>query len=107
MATIAAEMKSDGIDVVNFSVGEPDFNTPSHIINAGKMAMEKGYTKYTAGPGMIEFRKAICDKLENENGINFNPEKIPYPYPLFGTLIYDIFRSLHILIVCSEHSSSE
>ena len=76
MATIAAEMKSQGIDIVNFSVGEPDFNTPSHIINAGKMAMEKGYTKYTAGPGMIEFRKAICDKLENENGINFNPENI-------------------------------
>ena len=76
MATIVAEMKSQGIDIVNFSVGEPDFNTPSHIINAGKMAMEKGYTKYTAGPGMIEFRKAICDKLENENGINFNPENI-------------------------------
>ena len=76
MATLAAEMKSQGIDIVNFSVGEPDFNTPSHIINAGKMAMEKGYTKYTAGPGMIEFRKAICYKLENENGINFNPENI-------------------------------
>ena len=76
MATLAAEMKSQGIDIVNFSVGEPDFNTPSHIINAGKLAMEKGYTKYTAGPGMIEFRKAICDKLERENGVNYNPENI-------------------------------
>ena len=55
MATVAAEMKSKGIDVVNFSVGEPDFNTPSHIIAAGKTAMNKGFTKYTAGPGMIEF----------------------------------------------------
>ena len=62
MATIAAEMRSKGIDIVNFSVGEPDFNTPLHIINAGKTAMDKGYTKYTAGPGMIEFRQAICDK---------------------------------------------
>ena len=60
MATRAAEMRSDGIDVINFSVGEPDFNTPTHIINAGKKAMDDGYTKYTAGPGMIELRRAIC-----------------------------------------------
>ena len=59
MATVAAEMKSKGIDLVNFSVGEPDFNTPPHIINAGKKAMDEGFTKYTAGPGMIEFREAI------------------------------------------------
>ena len=76
MATRAAEMRSDGIDVINFSVGEPDFNTPTHIINAGKKAMDDGYTKYTAGPGMIEFRKAICEKLKRENGINYDPEEI-------------------------------
>ncbi len=62
MATIAAEMKSKGIDVINFSVGEPDFNTPKNIIEAAKDAMDQGYTKYTAGPGMIEFREAICRK---------------------------------------------
>ena len=56
MATIAAEMRAEGLDVINFSVGEPDFNTPEHIISAGKLAMDQGYTKYTAGPGMIEFR---------------------------------------------------
>ena len=76
MATIASEMRSKGIDIVNFSVGEPDFNTPINIINAGKRAMDKGYTKYTAGPGMIEFRQAICDKLERENSINYNIENI-------------------------------
>ena len=76
MATIAAEMKSKGVDVINFSVGEPDFNTPSHIIDAGKEAMDNGYTKYTAGPGMIEFREAICQKLERENGIHYNIEEI-------------------------------
>ena len=76
MATRAAEMRSDGIDVINFSVGEPDFNTPTHIINAGKKAMDDGYTKYTAGPGMIEFRKAICEKLKRENGINYDPAEI-------------------------------
>ena len=76
MATIAAEMRSKGIDIVNFSVGEPDFNTPSHIIDAGKIAMDEGHTKYTAGPGMIEFRQAICDKLERENNIKYNIENI-------------------------------
>ena len=72
MATVAAEMKSKGIDIVNFSVGEPDFNTPSHIINAGKTAMDKGFTKYTAGPGMIEFREAICHKLKRENELKYD-----------------------------------
>ncbi len=76
MATIAAEMRARGEDVINFSVGEPDFNTPKHIINAGKKAMDQGYTKYTAGPGMIEFREAICDKLKRENGIDFTKEEI-------------------------------
>jgi len=76
MATVAAEMRADGVDVINFSVGEPDFNTPSHIIRAGKKAMDEGYTKYTAGPGMIEFRKAICEKLKRENDITYTPADI-------------------------------
>ena len=76
MATIAAEMRAKGVDIVNFSVGEPDFNTPDHIIKAGKEAMDRGYTKYTAGPGMIELRKAICDKLKRENNINYNIKNI-------------------------------
>jgi len=76
MATRAAEMRAEGIDVINFSVGEPDFNTPSHIIAAGKKAMDDGFTKYTAGPGMIEFRNAICEKLERENGITYEPSDI-------------------------------
>ena len=56
MVTKAAEMRSKGIDVINFSVGEPDFNTPKHIREAAKDALDQGYTKYTAGPGMIELR---------------------------------------------------
>ena len=76
MATVAAEMKADGVNVINFSVGEPDFNTPPHIIRAGKKAMDEGYTKYTAGPGMIEFRKAICEKLKRENDITYTPADI-------------------------------
>jgi aspartate aminotransferase len=76
MATKAAEMRSKGIDIINFSVGEPDFNTPKHIRDAAKDALDQGYTKYTAGPGMIEFREAICHKLEKENGISYEPSDI-------------------------------
>ena len=76
MATIAADMKSKGVDVINFSVGEPDFNTPVKIIEAGKKAMDDGFTKYTAGPGMIELREAICEKLKRENGILYNSSDV-------------------------------
>ena len=76
MATIAAELRAKGESVINFSVGEPDFNTPENIIDAGKKAMDQGYTKYTAGPGMIEFRQAICKKLKLENGLDYSIDEI-------------------------------
>jgi len=76
MATKAAEMRSKGLDVINFSVGEPDFNTPKHIRDAAKKALDQGYTKYTAGPGMIELREAICEKLKRENKISYDPSDI-------------------------------
>jgi len=76
MATKAADMRSRGVDVINFSVGEPDFNTPKHIRDAAKEALDQGYTKYTAGPGMIELRQAICEKLERENKISYEPSSI-------------------------------
>ncbi len=76
MTSRAADLRSKGIDVINLSVGEPDFNTPEHIIQAGKEAMDKGFTKYTAGPGMIELRQAICKKLSVENGLTFTPDQV-------------------------------
>jgi len=76
MATIAAELRAKGESVINFSVGEPDFNTPENIIDAGKKAMDQGYTKYTAGPGMIEFRQAICKKLKIENGLDYSIDEV-------------------------------
>ena len=76
MATRSAEMRAQGIDVINFSVGEPDFNTPVHIRKAAKEAMDDGFTKYTAGPGMIEFREAICKKLKQENDIEYDPADV-------------------------------
>ena len=76
MATKAADMRSRGIDVINFSVGEPDFNTPEHIRDAAKKALDEGYTKYTAGPGMLELREAICEKLDRENSLSYEPKNI-------------------------------
>ena len=76
MATIAAELRAKGESVINFSVGEPDFNTPENIIDAGKKAMDQGYTKYTAGPGMIEFRQEICKKLKLENGLDYSIDEV-------------------------------
>ena len=76
MTARAAELRSQGEDVINFGVGEPDFNTPDHIINAGQKAMVDGYTKYTPGSGMLELKEAIQKKLQNLTGINYNPENI-------------------------------
>jgi len=76
MAALAAELRAKGVDVINFSVGEPDFNTPANIIAAGKQAMDDGNTKYTAGAGTPDLRKAICEKLARENGITATPDQV-------------------------------
>jgi aspartate aminotransferase len=72
----AKQMQSDGIDVVSFGAGQPDFDTPDFIKHAAIEALKKGDTKYTATPGVIELRKAISEKLEKENGLSYNPEQI-------------------------------
>jgi len=61
-------------DVINLSLGEPDFDTPQHIIKAAIEAMKKGYTHYTPNAGLIEFREAVAEKLRKENGIDVDPE---------------------------------
>ena len=76
MTARAADLRAQGENVINFGVGEPDFNTPDHIINAGQKAMVDGYTKYTPGSGMLELKEAIQKKLQNLTGINYNPENI-------------------------------
>lgn len=76
ITTKAKELIEAGNDVVSFGVGEPDFNTPKHIIDAAIKAMEEGKTKYTPTPGIIELRKAICDKLEKDNGLIYSPNQI-------------------------------
>lgn len=76
MTAKAAELRAKGVDVINLSVGEPDFPTPPHIIAAGKKAMDDGYTRYTAAPGLMLLREAVCTKLARDNDLVVNPEQI-------------------------------
>ncbi len=76
MTARAAELKAQGIDVINFGVGEPDFNTPPHIIEAGQKAIADGYTKYTPGSGMLELKQAIKDKVDKMTGLSYNVSQI-------------------------------
>ena len=72
----AKEMKEKGIDVISFSAGEPDFNTPKNIINAAIKTMEDGNTKYTSVNGILQLREAICKKFKDDNGLEYNPSQI-------------------------------
>ena len=76
MSQKSNELKAQGVDVINLSVGEPDFNTPDHIKEAAKRAIDENFTFYTAVPGYLSLRKAIADKLKNENGLDYTPEQI-------------------------------
>lgn len=72
----ANEMKANGIDVVGFGAGEPDFNTPDNICNAAIKALQNGFTKYTPVSGTLELRKAICEKFKASNNLNYQPDQI-------------------------------
>ena len=76
MTAKAVELRSQGLDVLNFSVGEPDFNTPQNIINAAKDAMDSGYTKYTPGSGIRELKEAVCQKIDRDNNLSYKPENV-------------------------------
>ena len=76
MTSRAAELRAQGVDVINFSAGQPDFNTPENIRNAAKTAMDKGQTKYTAGAGTIKLREAVCEKVKRENSLHISPNQV-------------------------------
>ena len=76
MTSKAATLRSQGIDVIDLGVGEPDFNTPTNIRDAAVQAMAEGHTKYTPGRGTLELREAICLKLERDNNIYYTPDQI-------------------------------
>ena len=76
MSQKSQELKAQGVDVINLSVGEPDFSTPDHIKVAAKEAIDNNFSFYTPVPGYLSLRKAISEKLKKENGVDFAPEQI-------------------------------
>lgn len=76
MSQKSAELKARGVDVINLSVGEPDFATPDHIKEAAKRAIDGNYSHYSPVPGYMSLREAVADKLRRENGLTFAPQQI-------------------------------
>jgi aspartate aminotransferase len=72
----AKALKAAGADILNFSVGEPDFDTPDHVREAGKAAIDAGFTRYTAVPGIPELREAIAKRFSDDHGWQYTPEQI-------------------------------
>jgi aspartate aminotransferase len=80
-ATIAAaakarELRSQGVEVLEFTLGEPDFTTPAHICDAAKQAIDAGHTHYTAATGIPELKKAVCDAFERDYGVSWKPSEV-------------------------------
>jgi aspartate aminotransferase len=76
MTSKAAELRAKGVDVINLSVGEPDFPTPQNIQNAAIKAMSDGFTRYTPGAGMMDLRQAAADKMKRDNNLDYAPKEI-------------------------------
>lgn len=76
MSRLGRELRAKGLDIIDLSIGEPDFVTPEHIRKAAKEAIDQGYTHYTPVAGYPDLRKAIADKLKRDNGLDYAPEQI-------------------------------
>lgn len=76
MAQLARELKAEGHDVISLSLGEPDFDTPQHIKEAAKKALDDGFTKYTPVPGLVELREAIQHKFKRDNNLDYGLKQI-------------------------------
>ena len=90
ISDLIAESQGQGKKILSLAIGEPDFPTPAHIVDAAKKALDDGYTKYTAAPGIRELREAIAEKSQKENGIPAKPENVivaPTKHTLFMTFM--------------------
>jgi aspartate aminotransferase len=76
MAKLSRELRAQGVDVIDLSVGEPDFDTPQHIKNSAKKAIDENWSHYTPVPGYLDLRQAICGKLKRDNNLDYKPEQI-------------------------------
>src|SRR5262245_47936027 len=93
MQARAKAMRAQGIDVISFGAGEPDFDTPKRIKDAAIRAIEQGQTKYTEVGGIPELRTAICQKLRRDNGLEYSPDEVTVSCGAKHTL-YNIVMSL-------------
>lgn len=76
MAKLGREMRAKGFDITDLSLGEPDFDTPQHIKDAAKKAIDDNWSHYTPVPGFLDLREAVCQKFERDNGLHYQPENI-------------------------------
>src|SRR5207249_58668 len=76
MAKLGRELRAKGIDVIDLSLGEPDFDTPEHIKEAAKKAIDENWSHYTPVAGYPELREAVCFKLKRDNNLTYKPENI-------------------------------
>jgi aspartate aminotransferase len=76
MAKLGRELRAQGVDVIDLSLGEPDFDTPDHIKKAAKKAIDENWSHYTPVPGFLDLRQAICEKLKRDNNLDYKPEEI-------------------------------
>src|SRR5882757_5019410 len=76
MAKLSRELRAKGIDIIDLSLGEPDFDTPQHIKESAKKAIDDNWSHYTPVPGFLDLRQAICEKLKRDNNLDYKPEEI-------------------------------
>jgi aspartate aminotransferase len=76
MAKLSRSLKAEGVDITDLSLGEPDFDTPVHIKEAAKKAIDDNFSHYTPVPGYLELREAVCTKLKRDNNLNYTPDQI-------------------------------
>jgi len=76
MAKLGRELRAKGIDIIDLSLGEPDFDTPQHIKDSAKKAIDENWSHYTPVPGYLDLRQAICEKLKRDNNLDYKPEEI-------------------------------
>lgn len=76
ISNLVSQLKAEGVDIVSFSLGEPDFNTPSNVVDATKASLDRGFTHYTPSTGIPALRKAIADKAKRDNGLDVKPENV-------------------------------
>src|ERR1035437_5625327 len=76
MAKLGRELRAQGVDLIELSLGEPDFDTPQHIKDAAKKAIDDNWSHYTPVAGFLDLRQAVCNKLKTDNNLDYTPEQI-------------------------------